>query len=248
MAVDISTTELISIINRTRLPTVVVEGADDIIAYRQIESDLRDHMVSVLPAGGREKVLEIFNRRSEISSSKSISFIVDQDLWVFRGIPDKYSDNLLVVTDGYSIENDLLRDFDFFDFMTDSEKESFFAELDKYLSWYALAVGRCCDEQEGAALKIHPEHLFKPETYQSMCALTEGESFPTELRETIRNEFLRFVRGKSLVQLFCRSLSYNGRAVRYNHRQLIDIAARSRGNHLNAIFERVRGVLLQPHA
>ena len=62
--IEISTEEAIAVIKKSSLPTVVIEGADDAIVYRKIE-DIGDGFVSLLPVGGRENVLAIFNRKAE---------------------------------------------------------------------------------------------------------------------------------------------------------------------------------------
>lgn len=50
--------EIFETLKRTSLPTVLVEGKDDIIFYRAIEKDLKEFGVDMLPRGIRGRCLE----------------------------------------------------------------------------------------------------------------------------------------------------------------------------------------------
>ena len=82
--------EIIALLKKTDLPTVVCEGSDDLIVYRRFEEHLSHIGVSILPAGGRENVLEVFERRGEIPTSVRLAFIADRDTWVNTEIPTAY--------------------------------------------------------------------------------------------------------------------------------------------------------------
>ncbi|MFQ3542842.1 DUF4435 domain-containing protein [Halobacillus rhizosphaerae] len=102
---SINVDELVETLKRSSLPTVFVEGKDDAIIYRYMNEKLSDLDVDFLQCGGRNKLLEIYERRGEFSNLKT-AFIADQDLWIFTSDKDQYKD--IVFTTGYSIENDLL--------------------------------------------------------------------------------------------------------------------------------------------
>jgi len=89
---------------------VVVEGVDDIVVYRNLITLYRAKGIKVLPAGGRDKVLEVFDNLSQNSHINKAIFIVDQDSWVFSGIPSEYQHERIICTGGYSIENDVYLD------------------------------------------------------------------------------------------------------------------------------------------
>ena len=50
--------------------------------------------------------------------------MADKDLWLYVGIPDEFSDDHLLFTDGHLIENDLYRDDDFERLLTAPERKN----------------------------------------------------------------------------------------------------------------------------
>ena len=57
--------EIIASIKHSSIPTVLVEGGDDIIFYRRIEEEFDSMELSMLPVGNKEAVLSI---KKEIDS------------------------------------------------------------------------------------------------------------------------------------------------------------------------------------
>ncbi|WEI10088.1 DUF4435 domain-containing protein [Acinetobacter soli] len=62
---------------------VVVEGVDDIIVYRSLITIFASKRIQVLTAGGRDKVLEVFDEVKKLGYLDKAIFIVDQDSWIF---------------------------------------------------------------------------------------------------------------------------------------------------------------------
>jgi hypothetical protein len=58
---SISLEEWIALLERSVLPTIIIEGRDDVIVYREFEKKLN---VDVLPVGGRNTILEIFKEKA----------------------------------------------------------------------------------------------------------------------------------------------------------------------------------------
>ena len=98
---------LVGVLRRARKPNIVVEGDDDVIIYRELAKRIGILEVVLLPSGGREKLLQVYERRSEFSHVP-VAFVADQDMWIFSGIEPSYND--IIWTHGYSIENDLYSD------------------------------------------------------------------------------------------------------------------------------------------
>ena len=96
--------ELVAMLGHAELPTVIVEGKDDMRIYRWVEGRVGSQNANVLPAGGRENLLSVYQRRNEFTHLP-VAFVADRDLWLFSGIPEIYHD--IIWTLGYSIENDL---------------------------------------------------------------------------------------------------------------------------------------------
>ena len=96
--------QLVGVLRRSRKPRIVVEGDDDVIIYRELTKRIGILEVAPLPSGGRKKLLQVYERRSEFAHVP-VAFIADRDMWLFSGIPEGYAD--IIWTQGYSIENDL---------------------------------------------------------------------------------------------------------------------------------------------
>ncbi|WP_175692724.1 hypothetical protein [Burkholderia ambifaria] len=234
--------ELISTIKHSSLPTVVLEGDDDVIALRCMEEEYYDIGLSVLPAGGRNNVLKIFDRRSEFAT-QAVAFVADKDTWVMSSIPDQYVDDDLIFTSGYSIENDVYVDGDVERLMSLPERQRFKAELEVFARWYALAVNRCLNNT-GEEYKLHPNAILDDAVErEKRMALEADEVYPEELRESLLGNYRQIIRGKSLMALLIRHLSYRGRVVHHNHLQIIEQVGCQRGPLIDRIFGGVATII-----
>lgn len=98
----------------TKLATLVVEGGADCQVYGWMEGIVGSHPlyeIDPLPAGGRENLLEIYNRRDKFPSRIPVAFMADLDSQVLEDqakMTTEYAD--IIWTTGYSIENDLCTD------------------------------------------------------------------------------------------------------------------------------------------
>ena len=101
---DMTVDECVAALHRTYLPTVIVEGKDDMQIYQWTERRVGIQNANVLPVGGKETLLAVYERRNEYAHLP-VAFVADKDLWLFSGIPPDYPD--IIWTEGYSIENDL---------------------------------------------------------------------------------------------------------------------------------------------
>ncbi len=242
---EITVGEVIGLLKKTSLTTLVVEGSDDMIVYRRFEDSLAHVGVSVLPVGGRKKVLEVFDRRAEIPISVRTMFIADQDTWVNTGIPVAYADQSLLFTDGYSIENDVYRDGELWNLLQVNERLAFEAELEKFIDWYALAISR---HLLGAAqqISLHPDHVLNPLNRPALLALQPAESYPAALKQTIQGDYGRLLRGKSLLALLLRHTNAKGRGVRHSDSGLFEMVAVRPGALLTRLRHQIEGQLGAP--
>ena len=62
---NISLEEWVALLERSMLPTIIIEGSDDVLVYREFEKKLN---VDVLPVGGRNTILEIFKEKNTIQN------------------------------------------------------------------------------------------------------------------------------------------------------------------------------------
>lgn len=242
-ASEISVDELVQTLKRTSLPTVIIEGADDVIVYRGIEQLTcgSGNYLSILPVGGREKVIELFRRRDEFSG-KQVSYIADSDCWVLTGIPGELLDESLVFTHGYSIENDVLADEDFESLLFDVDKPVYRAELEKFIKWFSLTYSRhVAGASEGLHIGAHPNRILdNSESWEDLIALRDGEIFPVDIHKKISEDYKKYLRGKSLLAVLMRRLSYTGRVPRHHHLALLEMGASKRGAKVGAIYDRIK--------
>lgn len=216
--------ELVAALKKTGLPTLVCEGSDDLIVYRRFEKSLSHIGMDVLPVGGRQNVLQIFDRRSEIPDSVRLVFVVDRDTWIHSGIPVNYVAPVLCLTSGYSIENDVIADGNLEGLLVGTAANKYEAELCKFLDWYALALNRHL-ANKSQPIDLHPNHVLNPAESSQLTSLVPGETYPTTLRDSLFANYRMHVRGKSLMSLIIRNTSDRIGEPSHNHRALLETVA-----------------------
>lgn len=236
-AAEPSVEEIIAILNRSSLPTVIVEGKDDVILYRRIEDRYGSDCVSILPVGGRANVIGIFEARDRIFRSSPTLFICDKDLWVVSGIPLNYVNDVIALTDGFSIENDAIRDIEAIIMMTVAERAEFVHELAVIMRWYAKALS-ALDDGRSPEIDVHPDRFFRQ---RDIVAPSENEVNENELfkkyYDVVSEDYTRILRGKTLMALIIRQLSRGGREARHNSQSLLDLAGARPGPLIRRLFD-----------
>jgi hypothetical protein len=234
--------EIIATLNHSSLPTVVAEGSDDAIVLRRIEDLYAEIELSLLFVGGRKAVLGTFDRRGEITAAKRVAFIADRDLWVLTEIPAQYLAPVLLFTAGYSIENDIYQDGDFEALMNYAERGRFNGELEIVVGCFSLAASRCLAGREGH-LRLHPNAIIDDQAKrEEALRLENGEIFPEDLRVRIIADYKNLLRGKTLIGLLMRQISYAGRGVRHNYRAMFEMAATKPGPLLTRLFDGIGAI------
>ncbi len=228
--------EIYALLKKTELPTVLVEGKDDIIFYRAIENELGKLEVDMLPAGNKQAVLALREKIKAHPIAMPIVFIVDKDLWVHSEVtyPNDIED--VITTSGYSIENDLFRDGELEILMTPDERKIFKEELIKFSRWYALALSRNFKGIE-SSFRTNPGKVLDDSSfYDQEIALHKDEDYPEPIFTQITAEYQHYLRGKSLFSLLLRQLAASKRDVKFGSKQLMWIGASRKG----ANFERIK--------
>lgn len=236
--------ELYELLKRSSLPTVLVEGKDDIIFYRRIEEDLREFGVDMLPAGNKGAVLDLYKRISAESGFLPIIYVVDNDLWVHGYIDSDGKPEEVITTAGYSIENDLYLDGDLESLCHGPELERFRAELDRFLYWYALAVSRKLRNVDSTFRTAPGKILDDAFFYERETRLAEGEDYPEDFLEELRANYPSVLRGKSLFALLVRELSAKKRTPKFSVRQLMAIGAARRGENYQRLSASIKTALI----
>lgn len=238
-ALELTIDEWIATLNHSSLPTLVIEGKEDAIIFRRLEEQSENLELSVLPVGGRNMVLALFDRLADINSEQAIAFVADRDLYVFSNIPPEYDSASLIFTDGYSIENDAFRDIDCEKILDAAEKQTFLDELKEFSRWYALAVSR-----GGMDLGAHPSRFLDDASeFARMTQLNPAEIYPHELYDKIVGDYAKLIRGKSLFELLLRRM-HPGRPARHNKKALMEMAAITLGPRIKRLFDEAAGLLV----
>lgn len=233
--VELTLEEIISTLEHSNLPAIVVEGKDDIIIYRELENLVEADVIS---AGGRYTVLEIFKNKltNPKLKNKKIVFIADKDTWVNTDIPNEYQHSDLIFTMGYSIENDVFMDYACEEIISrdNQRKNTFEKDKQKFIYWYALALQNTlnADGFENREISTSVHHLFNQ--YNEFSRLQENENYPTELKEDLEKNYALKIRGKSLLELFGRTFK------EHKPRAMFEAIAVRPDNCINRIFNHVK--------
>ena len=214
---------LVETLIRSHTPKIVVEGDDDIVIYRELVRRIGIIDIGLHAAGGREKLLRVYERRNEFAHVP-VAFIADQDMWLFSEIPNRYKG--IIWTKGYSIENDLYAGAELERLMDASERLEHRKVLDAIVEWFAFEVEEFL---AGRAPKvdIHCNQIVPQKQTQidDEFRKSRGMRKPNpELHRQIREAYQLQLRGKLLFQLLVRFLSESNRATKHSRRGLHEIA------------------------
>lgn len=238
----VTASEYIQTLKHSFIPTVVTEGSDDYAVFRRIEEKFSSIGLSLMPVGGKKTVLELFERRHEFSQIKT-AFIVDQDMWIFSHIPPQYDEPMLIVTDGYSIENDLYRDGEMESLLLANERTKFNRDLDQVIRWFSFAARKHIEGHD-TALDYHPNQVVD-ESGQLLADLPDrcGYNAPCPfLFPAIREGYARQLRGKTLLNLLIRYLSHGRRAIKHSRKSLMETASVRNGPCMARINQRLENL------
>ena len=215
--------ELVAVLRRSNLPTVLVEGQEDIRIYRWVEARLGNRAANILPTGGRDKLLSVYERRQEFSNLP-VAFVADKDMWLFSGIPSSYS--TVIWTEGYSIENDLYTDAELENLLDPEEAQEHQQMLEAIVEWFAFEVeehlaGRPYEVKTHCNQVVPLGQTQMDEDFR----ISRGFRPPEEKNhQKIRREYQLQLRGKQLFQILERFLNAPDRGTRYNVASLQEIA------------------------
>jgi hypothetical protein len=221
MSLDLTVDEIVDTLKRSSLTTVLVEGKDDILIYRWIESEIGVVNANFFPCGGREKLLQVFERRSEFPDLKTI-FVADKDAYVYVNPPENLSE--IIWTNGYSIENDLYFGRNIESLLDEQEKDIFSTSLNSFIEYYAFEVENFLEGRE-FCFSNHPQHLicdFQNIVKQDFLEQINFVRAKDEVVENLRNNYDVLIRGKSLFALLTRILSKPKRPIKHSKLTLLE--------------------------
>ena len=232
--------EWVVALSRMRDPIVLVEGEDDVQICRWAAERLGIGRMDIYPAGGRQTLLDVYERRSEYAQL-AVAFVADRDLWLFSCIPQGYDD--VIWTDGYSIENDLYAGANLEALLDSDEIDPHRESLQSLVEWFAFEVERHLHGR-AAHINTHLDQIVPPgQTTVDQSLLTTRQFRPPDavLHQQIQDAYQLQLRGKFLFQLLHRFLNAAGRHTQYKFKMLHEKALTSADQHgrINRIIREV---------
>jgi len=221
----LSVDEIVATLRNTALPTILVEGRDDMTAYRWIEDKLGAQTANILSCGSRDNLFAVFARRVEFSHLKC-AFLADRDMWLFDSQCSKFGD--VVFTSGYSIENDLLTGSHVHDLLSHNERDTFDAIAGCLAEWFAFEVQ---EYRSGRSymIDVHPNRVVPlggSDLDPAFLALRGYRKPTASLVRSIAGHFTVRFRGKCLLDLYVRILSSPNRRSKFSKHNLLEIGAK----------------------
>ena len=217
----LSDDELISVINHSSSPFVIVEGKEDVVIYRWLLGDIECEPY-LEPRNGCCAVRKIYDRRAELTNPKVV-FVCDRDVSVYTGLlPEGYED--IIYTEGYSIENDLYKgrqlEEKFFD---KQDKELFEKALESFLNYYACELEKFNNGEEFCFQK-KPEAIINNKDYSLKTELLSNYRTPShDTFEYLRGDYDSLIRGHSLFKLVGMILHRKGRVIPYHEMAIYEM-------------------------
>lgn len=246
MTAAVSLDEYFSVLQRSNAPTLVVEGDDDYLAFREFEVENIDKGLTIFPVTGKNNVLSIIARRDQIPNPRLV-FLLDMDEWSFCGAAPYDQLGWVILTNGWSIENDLLRDGAIERLMTRPERDRFECEKERFAVVFSAALHCKVTGNDGPNISTHPNQVLDRHgnlrfgIEEQMVEPFDNEDCLAHLRQ----DLMRYLRGKSLLQLCTRQLSRPGRQSNFSKANLLEICAAARGPNIRRIEQEALEALFQ---
>lgn len=224
--------ELVSTLRRSKLPTVVVEGRDDMQIFRWMEDLLKIHAVDILGVGGRSNLFAVYDRRGEFAHLP-VTFIADRDKELFTQLPAGYEE--IIWTQGYSIENDLYAGAEpsLESLMDPHEADEHRQVLNIIVEWFAFEVeeflaGRDYKFDHHCNKIVPLGQIVMDNNFRQRRGFRQPNA---ELEQQIREAYQLQLRGKQLFQMLVRFLSASNRLAKYSYHDLHEIAFKMTSFH-----------------
>ncbi|MEZ8355730.1 DUF4435 domain-containing protein [Vibrio splendidus] len=235
--------EIVQTVKRSSLPTVLVEGKDDIYVYRELVDRIDPVFTSIIACGSRDVLLQVFRRRSEFSDKK-VAFVADQDTYKYLGIPTSYSD--VIFTSGYCMENDLYSGSRVDNvLMSADEKVTFNNIIEEICSWYAFEIGNIMSSKDFRTAN-HIDEVCPKRTGKLCTNFLQKINFtaPSSSQvDDLKSNYPENLRGKQIFQSMSRVLSAKDRYAKFNEKALIELSLKTPNDNLVRIESDIKSVL-----
>lgn len=239
--------ETLSLLKRSFIPTLIVEGKSDYIALREFEVENVHWGFTVFAVDGRDRVIQLIEAFND-GSNRPIAFLLDRDHYVVSGIPENLRKPNILFTTAYSIENDLLIDGRVDTLMSPTERQGFAKLIKEFIPFFKCAMHDHLNGCPSIPLSEHPNSILDDknnlrEGVRQFVTGHPGQSNPNLSR--IDQDPLNCLKGKSLLALVLKVLSTSKRKAKYSAASLLEIGAARRGERLKSIEGRTLDVFLK---
>jgi hypothetical protein len=240
--------ELVQVLKRTTLDTIVAEGGDDLQVLRDLEEKLTQQYgaVNFIVAGDKSTVLKAWQEKNQYTRAK-IGFLADSDLWLFTEDRQQYPS--VVFTDAYSIENLCMSSNSVIALVTSrlDSRCSWQSALNSLADWFSAEVAFFlnnlpCVLNVGIDRIIDVNANFGLTQYaRDRIAEAPQQSF-NAVQPLVAGDPLRFIRGKSLLLTLAYVMRrHDGNTMSIN--QLMRIGSRTENDALDTLIGDLSQVL-----
>lgn len=220
--------ELRHTLQHSAIPSLITEGRTDYTLMRSVAATCGG---DCLPAGNKAAVIVVADDPNLFARPQT-AFLVDADFWSLDGSPgNRVAQENLIITEGYSIENDLLRDADVEQYLDQNECGPYQRDIDAIVRWFSAGIvarreGMLFDFEQriNTLLGENPGEL----TPNALAAISHYAP-SQDLVDQIRGDYRRILRGKTWSQVLNRYLCANGRLIQHPPLSLMDKGIRSDG-------------------
>jgi len=238
--------EIVTILKGTNIPTVLVEGKDDINVFRLIEERVAYSAkeIDFIPCGGKETLFNVYKRKNEFSSKK-VAFLADRDMNLFKDKNTHFKE--IIWTKGYCIENDIFAGSNLLKFLSTQERSEFEATVKEICRWFAFEVEKYFRSEEFIVrYSIYEICRDQPSKLCSKFLVEIGFKEPDgELLNDIILNYKLKLRGKQIFQVLVRILATKDRYSSFSKDNLIEIALRvnQKNIYINILIEKISRIL-----
>lgn len=221
MGLELTIDEIVATLKRSSLTTVLVEGVDDVMIYRWLEEEIGISNANFFPCGGRDMLLQVFERRNEFKDLKTV-FVADKDTYVYLHTPESYKE--IIWTNGYSIENDLYYGRGIEKLLSKDEKDIFLKSLYSFIEYYAFEIENFRNNKD-FSFKNHPQHILCNIENTVREDFLKGKNFikpSQEIIDDLKENYDMLIRGKSLFAMLTRILSSANRQIKHSKNSLLE--------------------------
>ena len=239
--------EIVTMLKRTNIPTVLIEGVCDVKVLRFIEERAAYSVkgIDFIPCGGKEILFNVYKRKNEFPFKKVV-FLADRDMNLFQDRTKHLKE--IIWTKGYCIENDIFAGSNLLNkFLNKKERSEFETTIKEICRWFTFEVEKYLRGEkfnvEYSIYEICSEHSSKL-CSKFLVEIRFKEPDGEFLNDIILNYKLK-LRGKQIFQVLGRILTTKDKYSSFSKKNLIEIALRDnqKNIYINNLIKKISRIL-----